>query len=112
MMHKQMNNMLELAQPQPATPQQLMDCVMAAWVKDDKVAPAASASNDGAPNDAPDMYGKLYDGDKVTADSKGTAGVKKAAITLAIDYDDTLLRHNNSPANLDLWFEGLAKFCL
>ena len=33
-------------------------------------------------------------------------------LTLACEYDDTLLRHNDVPATLDDWFEGLAKFCL
>ena len=108
-----MNNMLEIAQPQPCTPQQLMDCVMAAWLKDD----AATPPNDGAAPAAPDspapsMYGNLYSADRVTDDSKGTAGVKKTSIAVAIDYDDTLLRNNDSPATLDLWFEGLALFCL
>ena len=106
-----MMNMLELAQPQPATPEQLMDCVRTAWAKADRLAPAAPAPSPAATT-APTMYGTLYDGSKATADAKGTGGVKKCVLTLACDYDDTLLRHNDVPATLDDWFEGLAKFCL
>ena len=85
---------------------------MAAWLKEDTL--GASSPIDGAapaaPAVAPNMYGDLYEDAKVTADSKGTGGVKKCVIALAIDYDHTLLRHNNSPPTLDLWFEGLALF--
>lgn len=110
-MNKQMVNMLELAQPQPATPEQLMDCVRTAWAKGDRLVPAAPAPLPAAPA-ASTMYGTLYDGSKATADAKGTGGVKKCVLALACDYDDTLLRHNDVPATLDDWFEGLAKFCL
>ena len=82
---------------------------MAAWLKDDNLV-VTPLSDRVAP--APSMYGDLYSADTVTDDSKGTAGVKKTAIALAIDYDDTLLRNNDCPPTLDLWFEGLALFCL
>ena len=101
-MNKQLKNMLELAQPRPATPQQLMDAIMAECLKDDT--PVA--------NEAHDMYGNLYDGGQLVNDPKGTKGVKKCAIALAIEYDDTCAIHNNLPTTLDDRFIGLAKFVL
>ena len=114
-MNKQLHKMLELAQPKPATPKQLMDCVMAIWVKEDRIVPQAPEANANANADADpprDMYGNLYSNAKVKADAPGTAGVKHAAIALAIEYDDTLLRHGDVRATLDEWFEGLALFCM
>ena len=81
-MNKQMVNMLELAQPQPATPEQLMDCVRTAWAKADRLAPSAPAPQPAA-SGAPTMYGAMYAASKATADTKGTGGVKKCVLTLA-----------------------------